>query len=423
MRGSPYRAWPAIPQESRLSRALHALILTTAAATAQETLPGFAGAITEPVLRSYLARAVTFMDGLTEGGDIADDIRMLRSCGARYLGRGIYLWGHETALAAKLKEAGGRIARIHAADPGMMVEACIFEIVSDEVDRLPVPAWAFSGLGLPPEERSFRYSDMIYADGKGQKWRGNGNAQVPDVSRPETRLWFYFLARTYIDLGCEAIHYGQVQLMDRNDRDHAHWRAVFDQARAYARDHARRHLLLCNAHVPGGGFVQDGRLMLDFHAFPLRIKEVVDHPREGVLEMGYSDGLYGRSKGGLTPSGWRCEHLPYLVEFDNYGASRSPGEARMGDPWVWGWDEITWFAQLERPARDAWLRYAWTWVRTHDPAGYLQMPVRRMTTRASDGRRTYRANHPSAAAPDGYDQEDAIRDIWHADDAKAGVSR
>ena len=46
------------------------------------------------------------------------------------------------------------------------------------------------------------------------------------------------------------------------------------------------------------------------------------------LKVGYSDGLYGRSKGGKTFSGWTCEHLPCLVELDNFGASRHQGHPR-----------------------------------------------------------------------------------------------
>ena len=65
---------------------------------------------------------------------------------------------------------------------------------------------------------------------------------------------------------------------------------------------------------------------MDFHAFPLRIMEVPDKPQEAILKLGFSDGLYNRSKGGITYSGWSCEHLPYLVEFDNYGVSKHPGQ-------------------------------------------------------------------------------------------------
>jgi hypothetical protein len=49
--------------------------------------------------------------------------------------------------------------------------------------------------------------------------------------------------------------------------------------RAYAGKHARRRIVLCNAHVPSGGIVRNGQLLLDFHAFPLRIKRFPIAPR------------------------------------------------------------------------------------------------------------------------------------------------
>ena len=102
---------------------------------------------------------------------------------------------------------------------------------------------------------------------------------VPDVSRSETKLWFYFLARSYIDIGCEAIHYGQAELMNGNDPKLDHWAEVLAQARRYAAKHARRHFILCDAHVPRGGLVRDGKLFHDFHSFPLRIEELPDTTR------------------------------------------------------------------------------------------------------------------------------------------------
>ena len=89
-------------------------------------------------------------------------------------------------------------------------------------------------------------------------------------------------------------------------------------------------MVLCNGHTPSGGLVHDGKLLLDFHAFPLRIKENPDKARDAILQVGFSDGIYNKSKGGMTFSGWKCEHLPYLVELDNYGVSRTPGKAGRG---------------------------------------------------------------------------------------------
>src|SRR5439155_5910809 len=126
----------------------------------------------------------------------------------------------------------------------------------------------------------------------------------------------------------------QVELMGRNDRDRANWSRVLSLVRAYAAKHARRHMVLCDGHVPSGGLVKDGKLLLDFHSFPLRIMEVPDKPQEAILKVGFSDGIYGKSKGGLTFSGWTCDHLPYLVEINNFGVSRQPVKAGAGGIWI-----------------------------------------------------------------------------------------
>ena len=59
-------------------------------------------------------------------------------------------------------------------------------------------------------------------------------------------------------LGIEAIHFGQAELMNGNDRDLAHYSEVLALVRAYAAKHARRHMVLCDSHVPSGGLVRDG---------------------------------------------------------------------------------------------------------------------------------------------------------------------
>ena len=267
----------------------------------------------------------------------------------------------------------------------------------------------------------FRYADMLYPNGRFKDhWRPGHS--VPDVSRPETKLWFYFLAASFVDVGCEAIHFGQTELMDGNDRELDHYWQMLALIRSYAAKHARRHMVLCDCHVPSGGLVREGQLLMDFHSFPLRIMEVPNKPPEAILKVGFSDGIYGRSKGGMTFSGWECEQLPYLVEIDNWGASRQPGRAGAGGIWVWGYDEITWSAHQSRQFRADWLRYAWDWVRKTDPNGFLQLPGSRTLRSPLDGMRWYYANRPGPSVPDGLDDEDAIRAIWAADSVKSSES-
>ncbi len=135
----------------------------------------------------------------------------------------------------------------------MILQGCVFEIVTAQVDQVPVPDWVFKALDLPVEKRSFRYREMLYPDGRRQNQWGR-NSSVPDVSRPETKLWFYFLAASFIDLGIEAIHFGQAEIMNGNDPNLERWSQVLGLVRSYAATHARRHMVLCDAHVPRAGW-------------------------------------------------------------------------------------------------------------------------------------------------------------------------
>ena len=257
-----------------------ALALTSGAA---ERDYRFDGKISREVLENYLSRAVTFTDFLHGKGSVADNLRFLTNTGAKFVGRAIYRWGGEDGLPALIETAKPIARQAHEADSDMILQAACFEIVTTSVGELPVPEWLFREFGLPVEQRTYRYDAMLYPDGRRRNQWGQGGS-VPDTSQLETRMWFLFLAASYIDVGVEAIHFGQVEIMDERDKAHVHWRDLLTRVRAYAVQHARRHFVLCDAHVPSGGIVCDGRLLLDFHSFPLRIAEVPDKPQEGVLK-------------------------------------------------------------------------------------------------------------------------------------------
>lgn len=359
----------------------------------------FDGSISRPVLENYLARCATVASLLELCKE--DDFRMMENTGVRFVGRAFSLWGGESRLDALVEKATPFVKKIHAMDPDIILQGAAFEIVTTDVNNLPIPADVFEEFGLKPETRNFRYEDMLYPDGHlVNHWRQGSS--VPDMSRLETRMWFVYLTKRYIDIGLEAIHFGQVELMDHRDRDHKYWLDMMTRVRAYAKKNARRHLVICDAHVPGGGILVDGALLFDLHSFPSRPKSVKGEPFKAILEVGFSDSLYKRSRGGRTPSGWTCESLPYIVEIDNFGRSDHPGEYRAEDRYhVWGWDEIVWFTKCPEEYRNEWLRYAWRWVRKTDPNGFFQMPLRRYNT--------YTA---SMTPPDGFRQEETIKAIW-----------
>jgi len=380
----------------------------------------FDGKISRNVLENYLSRAITFAELLNGervekhlGGNTDDNVRMLIDVGVKFTGRAIYMWGGEDRFDKLLKKARPIAQEIHAADPDIVLQAAAFEIVSKQVETLKVPKWVFDEFDLDWENRNFDYEAMLYPDGhRVNHWRTGSS--VPDMSRLETRMWFFYLAARYVDIGVEAIHFGQVEIMDDRDPDHRAWRDMMARVRKYAAKHARRHFLLTDAHVPSGGIVHDDRLLFDFHSFPLRIDEVITEPQKGVLKVGYLDSIFTRSKGGISPSGWRCDSLPYIVELDNFGSSGRPGQ-NIGMHYIWGYDEICWFAHQPADYRNSWLRYAWEWIRQHDPNGYIQMPGSRTLANPVGKKIWYWANNPSKAVPTGFGQEETIKAIWAED--------
>jgi hypothetical protein len=373
----------------------------------------FDGKISRKVLENYLSRSVTAMSLCMGQGNVDDNLRMVRNMGVKYAGRVLFLWGGEGGFEASLPRAKAIAERIHRDDPDVILQGCVFEIVTKQVEQVQVPARVFAEFGLPVERRSYRYADMLFPDGKFRNhWAPDQS--VPDITRTETRMWFFHQATAYIDAGMEGMHFGQVALIGATDKDWVGWRDILARVRRYARSHARRHLALCDAHTPDGGPIYEGKLLFDVHAFPLRIKETAGQPQKGELQMGYLDTLYGRSRGGITPSGWTCEHLPYLVEFDNWGSSGKAGQGGM-PYWTWGYDEICWLAHQPEAYRNEWLGYAWKWVREHDASGFLQMPMSRCLADPVDGKGWYYGNTKSAACPDGMGVEETIKAIWRAD--------
>jgi hypothetical protein len=381
--------------------------------------------ISMKVLNNYLEKAVTMVYLLIpenpEGSRTypyhADDIRMIKNIGAKFIGRAIYRWGGESLLnnPSFWDTARAIVSNLHKYDPDIIFQGCLFEVITEEVNQVSIPAWVFKPFGLPAVARHFSYQAMLNKQGKlVDHWRKGSS--VPDISEQETQLWFYFLASSYIDIGCEAFHLGQVELIGMNDPDKNAWLRVIKLIRGYASKHARRHWVLLDAHVPRGGMVVDNRSLLDFNSFPLRIKPVPEKPYEGKLQVNYLDGIYSRSKSGISPSGWYTDHLPYLVEFDNFGRGKIPNVADTTSYFIWGWDEISWFSLQPEAYRNGWLKYAINWIRQTDSYGHLEMPGNRMISCANESQGSYRANTRTATCPIGYSQEETIKTLWRLQD-------
>jgi ankyrin repeat protein len=372
--------------------------------------------ISQSVLNNYLSRAVTHYGLCSTSPEPAtayfdDDMRMLTGLGVKFIGRAAYAWVPPDDDEAHYRQAAERAQRVHQIDPEIVLQAAVFEAVYEGVEKIPVPDWVFTEFGLPVDKRNFYYAAMLYDQGELHNHWTQG-ASVPDMSKLETRMYFYYRARRYIDAGFEAIHFGQVELMDHRDPDHRYWLDMLTRVRRYAAAHARRRMVLCDAHTHG--CYADGRLLFDFHSWPLMAREIVGSPQRAELVVGYYNSIYGLSKGGVTPSGWECSALPYLCEIDCGGNSNRGGQP-IGFPWIWGYDCGSWFAHQNLQYRNAYLKYAYNWLRENDPAAHLQMPTRLNLAVPVEGVKMWHGNMRSKACPDGFNQEEAIKAIWESE--------
>ena len=359
--------------------------------------------LTDSLVRYFLARAMTFQN--FEGLPLVERQRFAAwagKAGTRFAGRVAVFWEEPTSPVreqATFDTLRYIVARLHQVQSGLVVQGTVYEVLSAHAGTLIVPNAVRAEFGedtLAVSRRTYRFADMMYPGyfddaPNSYRWDSRPPGQAPgtpDMSQTETQLWFYSRARRQIDAGCEALHFGQVMLMDDRDPGHRAWWSMLQRVRAYARTR-NRGFVLCDAHTHGEYYDPDPQhplpdsarqLLFDFHACPIRPAELdtlFNGPHGARLVQDFGSGqtgsIIGRSKGGVAPGGWRVKHQVALIELDNFGAADRVG--RPGQwPWVWGRDEISWFATQPSAYRDQWLVYATAYLPQLDPNVYLEMP-------------------------------------------------
>ncbi|MFP4377065.1 MAG: hypothetical protein ACLFP4_08480 [Spirochaetales bacterium] len=394
--------------------------------------------MSKDTLEAYLQRAVTF-NGAAGSPNWDDDVRMITETGALFLGRAAYVWVMPEDDEEQFRQAGKFAAKVHAADPRIILQSCVFESIYPDIDTIPIPKWVFEEFGDAPEERCFRFDqthDLARRDE--YAWSFGEGGTCPDITKRESKYWFYYRARRYIDAGYEAIHLGQPHMYADRDPGYRAFADLCSRIRAYAAKAARRHLVLLDAHTHG--IVVDGKQLFDWHSRPLSATNWLDRPEQIMLQV------KGRSLGGVSPLGFECETTLYLYEVDNWGGYSVEPE-RWYEPGAreavrrWGWDDISWFAHQPKEERHRFMRYAALWCRATDRDLYFQPVLRRLLGEAgiaadSDGtpdvRAThgaydkkakaeptiwhYRANRVLPDTPDGFADEDVVKEIFSYED-------
>jgi len=400
----------------------------------------FNGSISRDVLENYLDKSIT-MSGLFDadysGTEREEGIDLIRDTKAKFVGRISGWWG-APSLDAVFNKCQLNVADVKANDNQIICQAAVFEYVTQQVNAYTIPSYVFEAFNLPVENRRFRYSNMLYPAPASQYlvWSQAPMSEgdrlwIPDITQQETQLWFYYLATKYISLGCEAIHFGQAGIMNRRDIGNKLYWSLISKIKKYG-SLRNRGVVICDAHAGPGMYYEpdlnitlqqwqtyvptynsEKQLLWDFHSqgiFYTKNAPCTNNyqPVTLVLPGPIPNNLLGNSLGGINPLGWHCTNNPSLLEFDNGGVASVVG-CSNNDSWnLWGWDNISWFAQQSESYRNDILKYTYYKIKCLDKNAHLIVPGMRIVTPGNGNANWfYRANSIYE------NQQQTIADIWN----------
>ena len=342
----------------------------------------FNGSMSFAVLNRYLDRAMTF-SALFWQGDLDEHIRMFKNLGIKYIPRVSAEWHPGSFEQERGAELKAMVDKIHYADPDIIVEACIFECVTKQVEMIKIPEFVQEAFGQTAQKnRRFDLEKMTFDNGDKYVNYWGYDQHVPDITKVETQMFFYTRACEYIDLGYESIHLGQANMIGKNDKENECWTKVIKMIRDYAKKNARRHYVMINAHTdPKKAFVgSDGVMLVDFNAYPTRMHAAEgqtdhmaseDNPQKCAIGNHPWAAVYKQGIGGKSPSGWYTDKYPYLVEFDNGSISEEIfGQAIH----TFGYDEISWYANQPYNYRKEFMEYLYKEIKSYKENGHIALP-------------------------------------------------
>lgn len=341
--------------------------------------------LTKPLLEAYLDRAIVHMGGGPDDQALwgPRSRAFLQKTGAKFIHWADLGWVR-IYTAADWRGMTDGVDAVHGTGSGadILYECGIMEAIGrHQVDTTPIPAWlqaAMADLGLqqgrrlgPNGSAYFSYEAMFdrnAADWPKQLiglWSADPNNEqsVPDITMPETQLYYAYLIAEYLDAGFEGIMFGQTMLTGNRDRGNASLASLCRFAKLWASRRAYRHAVTLTSHV-----LRDtdypkappskARPLFTHLTWPTRLSYRSDGP--GGMAMGVGVMKTPTRQGGeeIEQLLQLSHDLPILLEIDNYGASNGPSP--VCDE---GYDEITGYAARPPADRAAFLRHYYTETR------------------------------------------------------------
>ncbi len=242
--------------------------------------------LTKPKIEAFLNRAVAHFEALSfqafNDAEFERTKAFLLRTGAKFIHGGELSWGRSYPDRGYWDKCKLRLANLHATRglQDVIVEGFIAEHIGPNADTTLIPPWLWqymqqNGLTVKrapsPNDKGnlhyFHYENFFARDWPHIDRWGKG-ASVPDITRPETQLYFRYLLKEYIEAGFESIWFGGLALVGENDRDGKALSEICKFAKDYAAKNARRRGVLLTSHV--AGWMHEGRQLLDYICYPSR---------------------------------------------------------------------------------------------------------------------------------------------------------
>lgn len=383
----------------------------------------FCNSISRSTLNKYLNKAAAYSyvteDTYCTSPEFDEDIEMLNRLQPKWLGRVAGQWWDCGSNDPNEFSNAEIIAdRIHTeVNEYIILQAGIYENVNPALSatgdwNVQIPNYVLTEFGQPTTPTQFFEHDLITY---------NSYSNIPDLSKLQARMWFYYRATKYIDAGYEALHFGIFNIMNDNDPRNEHWNNLLVKIRAYATTHARRGIVLTDAHVEQCMSGNDKPYLFD--AAMSQIKFLFDYlsvtmePDEYGVPISnpanpFFDNkdrqvkinenactIYAEQYGGNTAQAWGWSYsdshpLPTLIEFDNGGANvfdceglktidgfqcniDDDPELETPEYLTWGFGgESVWFPLQSDGYRNYFNTYAHSTIKEISPDLFLRMNLR-----------------------------------------------
>ena len=283
-------------------------------------------------------------------------------------------------------------------------DAGIFEAVTSKVNNVTIPAYVHADFQNDADYIAAGYNinppvnfDISYIkNGFYSPWWTNPpqptDCYTPDLTRVQAKMWFYYLATSYIDMGCNSINLGWFERSFHNDAPlYLNAYDLCQKIRTYAQN--KGTFVIISGDVGKAIYYNNtNNLIFDFVNCPIRPEPTHNQYGNSVhstpCDKNYMTELdfnkyhceLMNDHGGISPFGAFIEHMPKLFNFDwygiNYTGSYPPQPINMGNGYSpWGVNETVWFYNLEPKCQAYFLKnIAYAIKNDIGNRSYLKMP-------------------------------------------------